>query len=166
MRKYLVGVGIAILFLFVLLWQPAEFGKAGAEEPSTQTAASQEEKQFDQEQAIAELRKQIGDKKTLPAEPVFQNIQVLKGIPAGGLLSVMQTAYSKSLGVDCTYCHIENHWEIDDKPHKQVAREMVLMTRAINKEYLQKMEALESDQPAVNCTTCHRGRTKPALDLD
>jgi hypothetical protein len=76
MKKYVVGVGIAILFLFVLLWQPTGSGKAGAEEPSTQTTAAQDEQQFDQDQVIAELRKQIGDKKTLPAEQVFQNIQL------------------------------------------------------------------------------------------
>src|SRR5262245_3007644 len=156
MKKYSIGSMILVLFLFLLLWQPSGFKTAGAEEPSTQTTAAQEEQPFNQDQVIAELRKQIGDKKSLPAEQVWQNIQVLKGIPAGGVLSSMQTAYSKSLGVDCTYCHIENHWEIDDKPHKQVTREMVLMTRAINKEYLQKIPELESDQPAVNCTTCHR----------
>src|SRR5262245_60880400 len=103
MKNHWIGFAILILFLFVLLSQPAGFKTAGAEEPSTQTVAAPDEQPLNQDQVIAELRKQIGDKKTLPAEQVWQNIQVLKGVPAGAILSIMQTAYSKSLGVDCTY---------------------------------------------------------------
>ena len=39
-----------------------------------------------------------------PAEEVFKNIQVLKGMPAADLQGAMSFIAS-SLGVDCDYCH-------------------------------------------------------------
>ena len=36
---------------------------------------------------------------------------------------------------------------------------------AINSELLPKIKNLKSDHPGVNCTTCHRGAVKPALNL-
>lgn len=126
---------------------------------------AQEPKPFNQEQALAELRKQIAGKENLPAEQVFQNIQILKGVPAGRLLRVMELGYGRSLGVDCTHCHIAGQWEKEDKPEKQIARDMSAMSRAINTDLLKKIKGLKSDNPTVNCTTCHRGEKKPALNL-
>jgi hypothetical protein len=73
--------------------------------------------------------------------------------------------YARSLGVRCDHCHVPGQWESDEKPTKGVAREMILMTRAINDDHLKKIKNLRSAAPAVNCTTCHRGETKPALNL-
>ncbi|MEX1993094.1 MAG: hypothetical protein WD929_00415 [Steroidobacteraceae bacterium] len=28
------------------------------------------------------------------------------------------------------------------------------------------IEGIESEQPVINCTTCHRGQKKPAISLD
>ena len=39
------------------------------------------------------------------------------------------------------------------------------MTATINNELLPKIQNLKSEKPTVNCTTCHRGSTKPALNL-
>jgi hypothetical protein len=36
---------------------------------------------------------------------------------------------------------------------------------AINTEQLKKIKNLKSENPGVNCTTCHRGQVKPALNL-
>ena len=138
----------------------ARTAQAGIEPPTLQN-----EKPFNQEQALAELRKKITEQKDKPAEEVFKNIQLLKGVPAGRLLSIMQIGYSKSLGVDCTHCHVVDQWEKDDKPTKQITREMAMMVRAINSDYLKKIKNLKSENPVVNCTTCHRGQTKPALNL-
>ena len=38
------------------------------------------------------------------------------------------------------------------------------MVREINAK-LGTIEGLDSEKPVVNCTTCHRGQIKPALDL-
>jgi Photosynthetic reaction centre cytochrome C subunit len=128
-------------------------------------ATAFQEKPFNQEQALAELKKKIAGQEQKPAEEVFKNIQLLKGVPAGRLLAIMQIGYSKSLGVDCTHCHVVDQWEKEDKPTKQITRDMAQMSRAINTEYLKKIKNLKSENPVVNCTTCHRGQTKPALNL-
>jgi hypothetical protein len=114
---------------------------------------------------VAELLKSIAGREEEPAEKVFKNVQVMKGVPAGRFLRIMQMGYARSLGVNCAHCHVPGQWESDEKPTKNVAREMILMTRAINDDHLKKIKNLRSATPAVNCTTCHRGETKPALNL-
>ncbi len=120
---------------------------------------------FDQEAKLAELRKKIAGRENEPAEAVFKNIQFLKGVPAGRLLAVMKIGYSRSLGVNCTHCHVVDEWEKDDKPTKQTARDMAQMVRTINNDLLKNIKNLKSEKPVINCTTCHRGQTRPALDL-
>src|SRR5713226_1050827 len=72
----------------------------------TQNPSTQAEKPFDQQEKIAELMKQIAGKENQPAEQVFKNIQMFKGTPAGRLLRIMDIGYSRSLGVNCTHCHL------------------------------------------------------------
>ena len=121
---------------------------------------------FNQQQALAALRKQIAGREQEPADTVFKNITMFKNSPAGRLLAVMETGFSRSLGVDCTHCHVTGEWEKEDKPTKQIAREMMTMTGQINRELLKKIKNLKSENPIVNCTTCHRGQTKPALNIN
>src|SRR5579862_5797235 len=64
------------------------------------------------------------------AEEVFENIQVLKGVPAEQVIPTMHF-FSASLGVDCNFCH-ENEYAKDGNPEKLATRKMVQMTRAIN----------------------------------
>ena len=131
-----------------------------AKEPVASQAGS-----FNQEQALAQLRTEITGKENQAAEQVFKNIQLLKGMPAGRLLAVMEVGYSKSLGVNCTHCHVAGQWEKEDKPTKQITRDMSAMAKAINTEYLKGIKNLKSPNPVVNCTTCHRGQVKPALNM-
>jgi hypothetical protein len=90
-------------------------------------------------------------------EQVQKNIQVLQGMPQAQLIPVMNFI-SSSLGVRCTFCHInkEGKWDFasDEKPEKGTAREMIRMVQNINKTTFRG--ALE-----VSCYTCHRGRTRP-----
>jgi Photosynthetic reaction centre cytochrome C subunit len=130
-----------------------------------QTPTSQTEKPFDQAQALADLRKAIAGQENKPASEVFKNIQMLKTVPAARLLKVMELGYAKSLGVDCTHCHVAGQWEKEDKPTKQITRDMAAMVANINNEQLKKIKNLKSPEPVINCTTCHRGQTKPALNL-
>jgi hypothetical protein len=86
-------------------------------------------------------------------EQKYKNIQLLKGLPSERLLKVM-FAFKSSLGVDCTYCHIKDQFEKDDKPTKQTARKMIQLVRDTN--------AKLGTTTRVTCFTCHRGSTRPA----
>jgi hypothetical protein len=90
----------------------------------------------------------------------------MTGIPAGNLLKIMQGGFSRSLGTSCAHCHVVGQWEKEDKPTKQITRDMWNMDHAVVSDYLKKMDGLKDRNPMVNCTTCHRGQLKPALNLD
>lgn len=123
---------------------------------ANETALAQEAKN----PFVVELQKKIAGQEQKPASEVFKNIQLFKGMPAGRLLSVMQIAFSKSLGVDCTHCHTPGEWEKEDKPAKETARKMWAFMGRINNDLKETL-----GKGAVNCTTCHRGQVKPALNL-
>ncbi len=86
-------------------------------------------------------------------EAAFKNIQVLKGIPSSQLIPAMEFI-SSSLGVKCTFCHVEGHFEKDDEKPKQTARGMMRMMFTLNNTNF-------AEQRAVTCYTCHRGAIKP-----
>src|ERR1700694_3829445 len=60
------------------------------------------------------------------AEQVYKNIAQLKGTSADQLMPAMQVI-SSSLGVECSFCHVAGKAELDDKPAKKTAREMMAM---------------------------------------
>ena len=94
---------------------------------------------------------QAGESKT--AEQVYKNIIELKGAPADQLLPAMQLI-AASLGVECTFCHVQGKMDLDDKRPKKTAREMIAMTAAINKNSF-------GGQRQVTCYSCHRGSERP-----
>jgi hypothetical protein len=102
----------------------------------------------------------IKGKEDQPAEKVFLNIKALKGVPAGRLLRIMEFGYARALGVQCSHCHLEEEWAVDDKRPKKAARDMIALTRAINAQ-LQEMKNLDTMEPVTNCWTCHRGSLEP-----
>src|SRR5215213_978491 len=150
------------LFGVVKLTDSRRFVAAQTAVSPTPTAVAAE---FNQAGAIAKLKEQIKGKEKEPAEKVFKNIQMMKGVPAERLLAIMQMGYARSLGVTCTHCHTPEKWEAEDKPTKQIARDMAAMVKTINGELLKNIKNLQSASPTVNCTTCHRGQVKPALNL-
>jgi len=87
------------------------------------------------------------------AEEEFKNIQVLKGIPADQVFPTMQFI-TASLGVECDFCHVQNAFEKDDKKPKEIARKMMEMMFAINKDNFE-------GHREVTCYSCHRGNAKP-----
>jgi hypothetical protein len=87
------------------------------------------------------------------AEQVYKNIEILKGVPAGQVIPAMQFI-TASLGVECSYCHVEGHLEKDDKKPKQVARDMMQMMFALNKNNFE-------GHREVTCYSCHRGAPNP-----
>jgi photosynthetic reaction center cytochrome c subunit len=87
------------------------------------------------------------------AEVVFKNIQVLKGLSSDQLIPAMRFI-TASLGVECSYCHVQDHFDKDDKKPKQIARDMMRMMFAIDK-------ASFAGNREVTCYSCHRGSLKP-----
>lgn len=87
------------------------------------------------------------------AEEQFKNIQVLKGVPAEQIFPTMQFI-TASLGVECSFCHVPNAFEKDDKKNKQTARKMMAMMISINADNF-------DGNRVVTCNTCHRGNAMP-----
>ncbi|MEW6130091.1 MAG: photosynthetic reaction center cytochrome c subunit family protein [Acidobacteriota bacterium] len=127
-----------------------------AEMQATQAGGTQNAKN----PLITALEKQIAGQENKPAEQVFKNIQLFKGMPAGRLLRVMEVAFNTSLGVDCAHCHIPDQWEKDDKEAKQTTRKMWQFMGKVNEELKQTI-----GKGSINCTTCHRGQIKPATNM-
>jgi photosynthetic reaction center cytochrome c subunit len=87
------------------------------------------------------------------AEQAFKNIQVLKGIPAEQVVPTMRFMRDSLGGVACTFCHADDR-SSDDKPEKVMARKMIAMELAINKDTF-------GGTVEVTCYTCHRGAAMP-----
>ena len=128
-----------------------------------QVAARNDSLQKDRNAHVERIRAQIKGKEELPAEEVFQNIKILNKTPAGRLLNIMAGGYSGSLGVSCSHCHVTTDFAKEDKPQKQVTRDMVAMAAFINDSLLKKIEGIQSQQPGLNCGTCHNGRARPGF---
>jgi hypothetical protein len=122
----------------------AGFSDAASPSPAAQSSATTE---------LPSLDPLAAGNKEERAEQKYKNIQLLKGLPSERLMKVM-FAFKASLGVDCTYCHIKDQFEKDDKPQKQTARKMIQLVRDTNA----KLGAMTR----VTCFTCHRGQTRPA----
>ena len=91
-----------------------------------------------------------------PAEEVYKNIQIFKGAPASRVMGAMNF-FARSLGVDCTHCHLPNEFEKDEKAAKLTARKMYAMVRLAQKE---------TGQNGVSCYMCHRGKAQPEPPAD
>jgi hypothetical protein len=91
--------------------------------------------------------------KLKPSEKVYKNIQILKDIPADEVIPAMQFI-TYSLGVNCSFCHVEGALDKDDKKPKQTARKMMQMMAAIN-------QANFDSKQEVTCYSCHRGAVRP-----
>ena len=98
-------------------------------------------------------------KKAETSAQKYKNIKVLKDLPADQLGPLMHKI-NTSLGVKCDYCHVINAdhsgFDLDTKPQKQKAREMIIMTREISK----RQKTLEGK---ANCFMCHHGSAEPAM---
>jgi photosynthetic reaction center cytochrome c subunit len=93
-----------------------------------------------------------------PAGQVYQNVQVLGGLPVPQFarLMVAITAWvSPEQG--CNYCHEGNNLASDALYTKVVARRMLQMTQHINADWQSHVA-----KTGVTCYTCHRGKPVPA----
>ena len=108
--------------------------------------------------AFAQSQTQAQSKPPM-AEQAFKNIQVLKGISVDEFMGTMGL-FSAALTVCCGDCHTgagtsNPKWE-DDPPRKLMARRMIQMVNAINKDSF-------GGRQVVTCWTCHRGTPNPAV---
>ena len=107
------------------------------------------------------ILRSIAGRENQPAESVFKNIKILKGVPAARLVNIMNMGFGRSLGVSCGFCHVPGKWDLDDKEEKNTARLMFAMVQTINRDYMSKVPNDRGAPPVVNCFTCHRGNARP-----
>lgn len=113
----------------------------------------------ERDSVIKEVLARIGNPDA-PADSVFKNLKVMKGRTVTQVLRSMDS-FGRNLGVSCKHCHVNNHWADEDKKAKQVTRDMMAMTRAINDTLLARIDFGGTEKPHVMCFTCHRGQAKP-----
>jgi len=88
-----------------------------------------------------------GDRKQAPPP---KNLKLLDG----ETLMPTMMSFKTALGVECTFCHVQGDFASDEKPTKEMARKMIVMTRSINANF-------PDGKIHVTCYTCHRGSTEP-----
>ncbi len=124
---------------------------------------------------------------SLPIDPLStfldqsNDIRVVSqtALPESDRKSIKQTEWtyalmihmSKSLGVNCTYCHNSRSFTDWDQstPQRATAWYGIRMVRDLNTSYLDPLAVTlppnrhgpEGDGPKVSCATCHQGAFKP-----
>ena len=111
--------------------------------------------------AAAMILRSIAGRENQPAESVFKNIKIMKGVPAGRLVNIMNMGFGRSLGVSCGFCHVPGKWDLDDKEEKETARLMFAMVGTINRDFMSKVPNDSGPPATVNCGTCHMGNPRP-----
>lgn len=87
----------------------------------------------------------------------FANLKVMPKSTTKDQMKKVMKAQSEALGVDCDFCHDENDMASDKNDHKQIARQMMKMTKEINSKWFGKDKGAEF----VTCAMCHRGKPEP-----
>jgi hypothetical protein len=111
---------------------------------------------------VAQVMQQIAGRENQPAEQVFKNVQVLKGLTAVQLVHKMDEDYGVALSWNCTNCHRfanQGNFASDTSNNKVRARFMQQMVNDINTNQLPKL--YPRDTPRIDCATCHRGYNEP-----
>ncbi|HEY3933038.1 MAG TPA: c-type cytochrome [Gemmatimonadales bacterium] len=109
-----------------------------------------------------------------PASAQFppEQLKNIKAFPASIQVPVLidsMKAFTRALGVRCTYCHVgredqsldQYDFAADDNVTKEKARTMIRMVNAINTQFLAALPARRDPPITVSCITCHRGVAQP-----
>ena len=88
------------------------------------------------------------------AEPGGKNLKVLPATMSKADIKKVMKTYTAALGVKCDFCHDPDDMAADTNKHKGIAREMMKMTAAINKNHF-------GGKAEVSCVTCHNGKAEP-----
>jgi hypothetical protein len=110
----------------------------------------------------------LGVAASRPPAGEHKNLKVLpKNISHDDLDKIMDQ-WKNALGVKCNFCHAAQKdnprkmdFPSDEKPEKNIAREMYKMTGRINKKFFKYKQSAENPLPPVGCVTCHHGNAHP-----
>lgn len=100
---------------------------------------------------------------------VLKNIKAFPSTMTYNEVDHEMDIFKVALGVKCNYCHAQTKesaprldMSSDDNPTKEIARDMIRMTRDLNEKYMSKL-AHNNKEPlqTITCNTCHRGAAKP-----
>jgi len=86
----------------------------------------------------------------------FKNLRVLDKNITKDALKARMNSFTDYLGVKCTYCHILDEYEKDEKKHKLIAREMIKLVEYMKKNTI-KFFPKEFNKEEISCWTCHKG---------
>ena len=89
----------------------------------------------------------------------FKNVKVLD-IKTRSEMKKYMKQISKELGVKCSHCHDMDDPSIDTI-EKEITREMILLTKNLNKTFNSDSLEYENFTNYISCWTCHRGNVKP-----
>jgi tetratricopeptide (TPR) repeat protein len=78
-----------------------------------------------------------------------------QGQPANLQANMQEIA--QALGVSCGYCHTAERGSGTPEPKKDIARQMIAMTRELNTRVQTATGKAAGQATQVNCVTCHRG---------
>ncbi len=89
-----------------------------------------------------------------------KNLQIMAIDSVVDLQNEMKTI-TKSLGVDCKFCHELKDFAQDvPKLHKDKARQMLTMVNEINDKYF------KDSKIKITCFTCHWGHKEPVMTVE
>ena len=103
------------------------------------------------------------------AKPRYKNLKVLPKNTTKEQMDTIMKHFTVSLGVKCNFCHVFNteaksmDFASDANKHKNQARQMMSMTKKINKKYFEftSFDGLKNTLQ-VTCYTCHQGKEEPS----
>lgn len=108
--------------------------------------------------AVKELRATIAGRENQPAGEVFTNVQLMKTMPAGEFLAMMDDGIGRGTGKGCSDCHVAGDWASDSLGRKKTARTMMEVVNEINTSLLPRIGPGPGGRPrTISCITCHRG---------
>ncbi len=85
-----------------------------------------------------------------------QNLKILpKSWSRAEVEAFMKQNFARGLGVQCSFCHDTSDFSADTNHHKEIARDMMRMTRKLNASYF-------GGEREISCFTCHQGQKEPA----
>jgi photosynthetic reaction center cytochrome c subunit len=93
-------------------------------------------------------------------------IKVLRGLTVPEFDDEMK-GFVEALGApNCGYCHVRRDFPKEDNPRKAVARRMIQMTLAINRQWYPDFVPGygQSKLGRITCFTCHQGNEQPKVN--
>ena len=151
-----------IIVTLVILASVFSIANPSGKTNRTFTDTLEAERNFYMQQVLNSIK----GKEKLNADSVFKDLKTFKGVKnftAEHFLLMMNIGWGKGLGISCTYCHNPGNWASEEKPQKEIARQMYGLRRIIN-DNLKQINNLHDNPARVNCFTCHRGKILPVED--